>query len=66
MSPYKPKNDPKAEVPTIANNDQLKMILKVIGKQEETTDLSFVTSEYALKYIRELQGSIDHTATPQL
>ena len=36
------------------------MILKCLGKQEDDSDLSFVTSDYALKYLKELQGTIDH------
>ena len=60
MSPYKPKNEPPSDTPTIANNDQVKMILKCLGKQEDDSDLSFVTSDYALKYVKELQGTIDH------
>ena len=53
-------------MPTIANNDQTKMILKGLGMMKPEVDLSFVTSEYALKYIEELEESIDHKATAPL
>ena len=66
MSPYKPKNSVDGDTPTIANNDQVKMILKCLGKQEEETHLSFVTSEYAMKYVKELQGTINHNLCPML
>ena len=67
MSPYKAKNEnSKSNVPTIASNDQLKMILKGLGKMKSGSDLSFVTSEYALKYISELEATIDHSEDPAL
>jgi hypothetical protein len=53
-------------MPTIANNDQTKMILKGLGIMDTTIDLSFVTSEYALKYVEELEESINHKAVPPL
>jgi hypothetical protein len=62
MSPYKSKHDPgspKNDVPMIASNDQVKMILKGLGKQNLDTDLSFVTSEYAIKYIEDLEATIN-------
>jgi hypothetical protein len=56
MSPCKAKNDDSgSEMPTIANNDQTKMILKGLGMMNNETDLSFVTSEYALRYVEELE-----------
>lgn len=49
MSPYKKDNG----VPTIANNDQLKMIIKGLGKLSDQ-DTCFISSEHPLKYVREL------------
>jgi hypothetical protein len=56
MSPCKVKNEEqKGDTPMIGNNDQTKMILKGLGMMNADIDLSFVTSEYALKYIDELE-----------
>ena len=40
------------------------MILKCLGKQEDDSDLSFVTSDYAMNYVKELQGTIDQDVSP--
>lgn len=44
-------------MPTIANNDQIKMILKGLGKLS-LLDTSFISSEHPLNYVRELESSI--------
>ena len=49
MSPYKKDNG----VPTNANKDQLKMIIKGLGKLSDQ-DTCFISSEHPLKYVREL------------
>jgi hypothetical protein len=53
MSPYKKEGG----VPTIANNDQMKMIIKGLGKQSDL-DTCFISSEHPLRYVRELEASI--------
>lgn len=40
----------------ISKNDQVKVILKDLGIQSEN-DLSFITSEHAIQYVRELEAS---------
>jgi serine/threonine protein kinase len=42
------------------------MILKGLGQMSTAVDLSFVTSEYALKYVEELEESINHKAVAPL
>ena len=57
MSPYKKDNG----VPTIANNDQLKMIIKGLGKLNDQ-DRCFISSEHPLKYVKELETSVGDRA----
>ena len=40
----------------IGNTDQVKVILRSIGEQNEN-DLSFLTSSHAIQYVRELESS---------
>jgi len=40
----------------IGNSDQVKIILHGIGKQTNQ-DLSFITSEHAVNYVRELENT---------
>jgi hypothetical protein len=48
------KDDKKLHV--ISKNDQVKVILKDLGIQSDH-DLSFITSEHAIQYVRELESS---------
>jgi hypothetical protein len=48
------KDGDKTKQHTISKNDQLKVILKDLGIQTDE-DLSFITSEHAIQYVRELE-----------
>ena len=55
-SDNKTKQEDKQAVHIISKTDQVKVILKELGTQTEE-QLSFLTSEHALTYIRELEES---------
>ena len=40
----------------MSKNDQMKVILRILGKQSDQ-DLSFVSSEHAVAYVRDLESA---------
>lgn len=51
----------------VSKNDQVKVILRIIGKQNDD-NLSFVSSEHAVSYVRDLESASikSNTDTPML
>ena len=54
MSPC--KNEKNKEGAVVGKTDQVKVILKSLGMQDDN-DFSFITSDHAVQYAKELQKS---------
>ena len=60
LSPCKhkqPDKEGKKVANTIGSNDQVKVILRSLGEPSDN-DLSFLTSNHALQYVREIEAAI--------
>jgi hypothetical protein len=56
LSPKDKNKSPEAKAKaTIAKNDQVKVILRNIGQQQDE-DLSFISSSSAINYVRDLES----------